>query len=160
MEKTSNSVLLVDDDGGFRRVYKNLLEGEGLEVEVADDRPSARSAFEGGHFDVVLLDLMLPPDGSVERGLEQLADFLSERPATKVIVVSGAGDTQYMVRAVKQGAFDFLTKPIDPDVLLIVVERALTRVRLERQVATLQDSLAEERPDDAMLGNSPAFEEA
>jgi two-component system, NtrC family, response regulator AtoC len=160
MDDTANNVLLVDDDAAFRRVYSNLLTGEGLSVELADDRPAAAQAFEEGDFDVVLLDLMLPPDGSVERGLEQLSEFLSARPDTKIIVVSGAGDTRFMVQAVKEGAFDFLTKPVDPDVLLIVVERALTRVRLERQVATLQDSLAETRPDGTMLGQSPAFERA
>ncbi len=160
MSDTAKNILLVDDDSAFRRVYSKLLTGEGLSVELADDRPSARNAFAQGDFDVVLLDLMLPPDGSVQKGLEQLAEFLSERPDTKVIVVSGAGDTRFMVEAVKEGAFDFLTKPVDPDVLLIVVERALTRVRLERQVESLQNSLVQTRPDGTMIGQSPAFEAA
>lgn len=156
----SPRILLVDDDRAFRRVYGKLLEGEGYEVERADDRQSARQAFAAGGFDVVVLDLMLPPDGSVQKGLEQLAEMLSDDPQAKIVVVSGAGDTQFAVRAVKEGAFDFLTKPVDPDVLLIVVERAVARNRLQRQVASLQDSLAASTPAGAMIGQSPAFESA
>ena len=59
-------ILLVDDDRAFRRVYGKLLEGEGYEVDRADDRESAREAFSPGAYDVVVLDLMLPPDGSVQ----------------------------------------------------------------------------------------------
>lgn len=153
-------VLLVDDDRAFRRVYGKLLEGEGYEVVRADDRPSARQAFAAEAFDVVVLDLMLPPDGSVQSGLDQLAEMLSERPQAKIVVASGAGDTQFAVRAVKEGAFDFLTKPVDPDVLLIVAERAATRTRLEQQVESLQHSLAESSPAGSMIGQSPAFEDA
>ena len=86
--------------------------------------------------------------------------MLSERPQSKIVVVSGAGDTQFAVQAVEEGAFDFLTKPVDPDVLLIVVERAVTRMRLERQVEDLQNSLAATSPAGTMIGQSPAFEEA
>lgn len=153
-------ILLVDDDRAFRRVYGKLLEGEGYAVDRADDRPSAREAFAGGDYDVVVLDLMLPPDGSVRKGLEQLSEMLSENPRAKIVVVSGAGDTQFAVRAVKEGAFDFLTKPVDPDVLLIVVERAVARTKLQRQVESLQDSLAASSPAGAMIGQSPAFENA
>lgn len=153
-------ILVVDDDSAFRKVYGKLLRGEGYEVIQADDRPSARAAFEENDVDVVVLDLMLPPDGSVKAGLDQLTEMLNSRPASKIIVASGAGDTKFMVEAVKAGAFDFLTKPIDPDVLLIVVERALTRVRLENRVEDLQDTLSRERPDDTMIGQSPPFEAA
>lgn len=154
------SILVVDDDRAFRKVYGKLLRGEGYDVLQADDRPSARESFASNDVDVVVLDLMLPPDGSVEAGLDQLAAMLDEKPSAKIIVASGAGDTKFMVDAVKKGAFDFLTKPIDPDVLLIVVERALTRVKLERRVEDLQDTLSRERPEDTMIGQSDAFENA
>ena len=110
-------VLLVDDDSAFRGVYKALLVQAGYEVEEAHDRPSARDAYARGGFDVVLLDLMLPPDGSAKLGIEMLEAFLRDRPGQKIIVASGAGDTSFMIQAVRQGAYDFLTKPVDPDVL-------------------------------------------
>jgi DNA-binding NtrC family response regulator len=153
-------ILLVEDDQAFHRVYGRLLEQEGYEVDRAEDRESARRAFGSTAYDLVILDLMLPPDGTPEAGIEQLAEFLSEQPDCKIVVVSGAGDTEFMVRAVDEGAFDFLTKPVDPDVLMIVVERALTRHRLERRVEELQNSLAESTPGEAMIGESSAFRNA
>lgn len=150
-------VLLVDDDSAFRGVYKALLVQAGYEVEEAHDRPSAREAYARGGFDVVLLDLMLPPDGSAKLGIEMLEAFLRDRPGQKIIVASGAGDTSFMIQAVRQGAYDFLTKPVDPDVLEVVVARASTRARLERRVDNLRQRLEEVVPGANMIGASPPF---
>lgn len=120
-------VLLVDDDAAFRQVYSGLLRGQGYRVEQADDRDSCRVALARQTYGVVLLDLMLPPDGTISGGLEQLRTVLSASPQSKVIVVSGAGDTPTMLQAIRDGAYDFITKPADPDVLLTVVRRAMQR---------------------------------
>ncbi|MFP2904699.1 sigma-54-dependent transcriptional regulator, partial [Pyxidicoccus sp. 3LFB2] len=152
-----HALLLVDDDAAFRKVYGGLLREAGYEVVEAADRPSARAAFEARAFPLVLLDLMLPPDGSVSAGLEGLAALLTARPGTKVIVISGVGDTRHTLEAVRLGAYDFLTKPVDPDVLLVVVQRALARVTLERQVESLRTSLTRAAGDSAMVGQSPPF---
>lgn len=150
-------LLLVDDDAAFRKVYGGLLREAGYEVVEAADRPSARAAFDARDFPLVLLDLMLPPDGSVSAGLEGLAALLSAKPGTKVIVVSGAGDTRHTLEAVRLGAYDFLTKPVDPDVLLVVVQRALARVTLERQVETLRSSLTRAAGGVSLVGQSASF---
>lgn len=150
-------LLLVDDDAAFRKVYGGLLRDAGYEVVEAADRPSARAAFDARPFPLVLLDLMLPPDGSVSAGLAGLAALLDARPGTKVIVVSGAGDTRHSLEAIRLGAYDFLTKPVDPDVLLVVVQRALARVALERQVEALRTSLERAAGDAAMVGQSAPF---
>ena len=152
-----SELLLVDDDAAFRKIYGALLRSDGLSVDEASDRISARAAVEAHAYAVVLLDLMLPPDGSAASGLLQLEEILGKRPGTKVIVASGAGDVRHMLHAVRAGAFDFLTKPVDPDVLLIVVKRALARVRLEEQVASLQDTLARGGGEGALIGQSPPF---
>ncbi|WP_342374955.1 sigma-54 dependent transcriptional regulator [Myxococcus stipitatus] len=154
---SSQPLLLVDDDAAFRKVYGKLLRDAGHEVVEAGDRPSARATFEARAFPLVLLDLMLPPDGSVSAGLEGLAALLDARPGTKVIVISGVGDTRHSLEAIRLGAYDFLTKPVDPDVLLVVVQRALARVALERQVEALRTSLAQASRDAAMVGQSPSF---
>lgn len=153
-------VLLVDDDSAFRGVYKALLEQAGYDIEEAHDRPSAREAFARGGFDVVLLDLMLPPDGSAKLGIAMLEEFLGQRPEQKIIVASGAGDTSFMIQAVRQGAYDFLTKPVDPDVLEVVVARASTRATLERRVDHLKQQLEEASPGANMIGASPPFADA
>jgi DNA-binding NtrC family response regulator len=153
-------VLLVEDDAAFRRVYGPLLRDAGFEVTEAADRPAARAALDKQAFPIVLLDLMLPPDGAVEQGLQQLEATLARHPATKVIVVSGAGDVRHMLQAVRVGAYDFLTKPIDPDVLLVVVQRAVARIGLEQEVERLKTSLAQAKPEGSMMGESPAFRQA
>ncbi|WP_164020646.1 sigma-54-dependent transcriptional regulator [Pyxidicoccus trucidator] len=152
-----HALLLVDDDAAFRKVYGGLLRDAGYEVVEAADRPSARAAFDARAFPLVLLDLMLPPDGSVSAGLEGLGALLSARPGTKVIVISGVGDTRHTLEAVRLGAYDFLTKPVDPDVLLVVVQRALARVTLERQVESLRTSLTRAAGDSALVGQSAPF---
>ena len=153
-------VLLVDDDAAFRKVYGAVLREAGVLVSEAADRSSARAQLAERKFALVLLDLMLPPDGSAEKGLLHLEEIVAGAPGTKVVIVSGAGDTRHMLQAVRAGAYDFLTKPVDPDVLLIVVRRALARVALEGQLDALQAQLARERPAPAMVGQSAAFLQA
>ncbi|MSQ48690.1 MAG: sigma-54-dependent Fis family transcriptional regulator [Deltaproteobacteria bacterium] len=154
------TVLLIDDDAAFRAVYAGLLRGQGYSVDQADDRASATAAVAKRAYAVVLLDLMLPPDGTSQGGIAQLKALRSQRPETKVIVVSGAGDTHVMLQAIKDGAYDFITKPADPDVLLTVVQRAQQRFLLEQQLAALRQSLVEARPSDAIIGESPKFQAA
>src|SRR5262245_19722439 len=146
MNTSDQTLLLVEDDAAFRKVYGGLLRDAGFEVAEAADRTQAKNALAKRSYSVIVLDLMLPPDGSVEGGLEQLSAIAAAHPTTKVIVASGAGDTRHMLRAVKLGAYDFLTKPIDPDVLLIVVQRALAKVALEAHVETLKAELSNARP--------------
>jgi len=153
-------VLLVDDDAAFRKVYASLLREAGLLVSEAADAVSARAQLAERRFSLVLLDLMLPPDGTAEAGLSHLAEIVSGSPGTKVVVVSGAGDTRHMLQAVRAGAYDFLTKPVDPDVLLIVVRRALARVALERQIEALQSQLTKSKSAPAMVGESASFAQA
>ncbi|MFB6371752.1 MAG: response regulator, partial [Bradymonadaceae bacterium] len=81
-------ILLVEDDQAFHRVYGRLLEQEGYGVDRAEDRESARRALASNTYELVILDLMLPPDGTAEAGLDQLAEFLAEQPDCKIVVVS------------------------------------------------------------------------
>lgn len=157
MSTAGRELLLVEDDAAFRKVYGGLLRDAGFEVAEAVDRPSASAAIDARSYPVVLLDLMLPPDGTVEAGLAQLREIVSRHPRSKVVVASGAGDTRNLLQAVRGGAYDFLTKPIDPDVLLIVVERAMTKHALETRIETLQSELAERHPEVTMVGESASF---
>jgi DNA-binding NtrC family response regulator len=83
--------------------------------------------------------------------------LLTRRPEAKVIVVSGAGDAPVLLQAIRDGAYDFITKPADPDVLLTVVERAARRYELERQLAALRETLSQAQPSGSMIGTSPKF---
>ena len=160
MSDPSRRLLLADDDAAFRQIYARLLADAGLVVDEADDRQSVADATRQRAYPVVLLDLMLPPDTDVETGLAAISDIKQASPLTHVIVVSGAGDTRNLLQAIRRGAYDFLTKPVDPDVLMVVVERALAKHSLRTQVADLQDRLAASTPETSLVGQSPSFIEA
>jgi DNA-binding NtrC family response regulator len=155
------TVLLVDDDAAFREVYGELLRGEGYLVVEAGAAEEAFSRFKRSASRLVVLDLMLPPSGRPEDGAALGRRMLSERPGAKIVVVSGAGDTPLALRVVQEGAYDFLAKPVDPDVLLAVVDRAAARLALEDRVTELETSLVSRSSDDGgPLGGSPTFLEA
>ena len=151
------SLLLVDDDAAFRTVYRELLGDEGYAVSVAADEPSARRVFAEARPRIVVLDLMLPPRGTPEAGVALLGEMLAAAPGTKVIVASGAGEASFALSLVRRGAYDFLAKPIDPDVLSAVVARAAVRLRLEDRVAELEASASTRDESAGPLGEAPAF---
>ena len=157
----SEPLLLVDDDAAFRDVYRELLTDEGYAVAQAGTAPEALAQFRRSGARLVILDLMLPPSGRSEEGAALADTFLAERPGAKVIVVSGAGETPLALHLVQRGAYDFLAKPVDPDVLLAVVARAAARLTLEDRVAELERSLLSQASGaGGLLGSAPPFVEA
>jgi len=122
--KTSRSTLLiVEDDPGLQRQLKWCFDA--YEVVIAEDRASALAALRRHEPAVVLQDLGLPPDPQgVEEGLATLQEILRAAPHTKVIVVTGQLDRDNAVRAVGLGAADFYQKPVDTEILRLIVERA------------------------------------
>jgi DNA-binding NtrC family response regulator len=157
----TEALLLVDDDAAFREVYRELLTGDGYAVVTAGSAPEAVSRFETSGARLLVLDLMLPPSGRPEEGAALAEKLLAARPSAKIIVVSGAGETPLALHLVQRGVYDFLAKPVDPDVLLAVVARAAARLALEDRVAELERSLASEASEaGGLLGASPPFVEA
>jgi DNA-binding NtrC family response regulator len=150
-------LLWIEDDPALRRVYRGLLEGEGYLLAEAAEAAQARAAVHKRPPDLVLLDLMLPPTQAAADGLALLAELLAVAPEAKVIVLTGAGGTDTALQAIQRGAFDLLHKPVDPDVLLVVLQRAAARLSLERALKEARERARQERPRGAMLGDSPAF---
>ena len=138
----SRRILLVEDDLGLQRQMQWALDP--YTMIGAASRVEALRAFEdGSDIRIVILDLGLPPDpdGATE-GLKVLDAILSSAPQTKVIILSGNADRAVAVSAVARGAFDFISKPIDVDVLKLIVERASRMFELEeenRQLRVLAD---------------------
>ncbi len=124
MSDAKQKILLVEDDPGLQKQLKWSLND--YELVVAADRDGAIAQLRRHEPPVVLLDLGLPPDadGATE-GLAALQQILSLAPATKVIVVTGNLDRGNAVKAIHLGAYDFFQKPFDPDVLALMVARAL-----------------------------------
>ncbi|MDP1683475.1 MAG: PEP-CTERM-box response regulator transcription factor [Burkholderiales bacterium] len=136
-QQSKNLLLLVEDDLGLQKQLKWSFDD--LEVVIAGDREAALAAVRRYEPPVVTLDLGLPPDadGATE-GLATLEQILALAPSTKVIVVSGNQDRANAVKAVALGAYDFYHKPIEPDILRLIVNRALHLHQLEAENRKLQ----------------------
>jgi two-component system NtrC family response regulator len=146
-------VLLVDDEPAFQRLGGNFLRSLGHEVDIAGDGDAALAQFATRRPELVLLDLAMPPHMDPERGLE-LIPRLAGAP---VVVLTGHGEHELALRAAELGAWDFITKPIDPDLLRFVVARALRKSRLERELARLR---AEHGADDlGLVGQTPPMQQ-
>jgi two-component system NtrC family response regulator len=123
-------LLVVEDDPGLQTQLKWCFEG--YEVLIAGDRATALSELDKHRPPVLTLDLGLPPDADgTSEGFQTLEDVLTRFPNTKVIVVTGNNDRQNALRAVGVGAYDFFYKPIDPDLLGFIVNRAYRLHELE-----------------------------
>ena len=143
-------VLLVDDELAFQRLGGNFLRELGHSVTLAGDGEQALEAFDKQRPELVLLDLAVPPHMDPEIGLEMIPRFGN----VPVVVLTGHGDHALALRATELGAWDFLTKPIDPDMLRFVVARGLRKARLDTELTTLR---ADQAADDlGMVGQAPA----
>jgi two-component system NtrC family response regulator len=144
MSENKQKLLVVEDDTGLQKQFKWTLDD--YEVLIAADREAAITQLRRYEPAVVLLDLGLPPDvdGATE-GLATLQQILSMSPLTKVIVVTGNLDRSNAVKAISLGAYDFFQKPFEPDVLKLMIARALHLHTLEaenRQLTSLRDRSA------------------
>ncbi|MBM4142366.1 MAG: PEP-CTERM-box response regulator transcription factor [Lentisphaerae bacterium] len=151
------SLLIVDDDQSIQTQMKWSLGGD-YSVELAGDRPGAVAAAAGSGAAVILLDLGLPPrPDEPEEGIAAMRELLEANPHRKIIVITGQGEKGNALRAVAEGAYDFLNKPIDMDELKIILKRAFHLVRLEAEYRELQGKLAADGFE-GMLGTSPQMQ--
>ena len=135
----AEQILLVEDDPGLQSQMKWALSP--YRVVAAGSRAEALRQFKAaGPFPVVVLDLGLPPDenGATE-GLKTLEEILIAAPRTKIIVASGHTDRTSAIKAVGKGAFDFFGKPVDIDVLKLIIERANRMHVLEEENSVLRE---------------------
>lgn len=115
------NILVVDDDSTFCLMLKTFLERNGHRVTEAFAFDEARQAIHGTSFDVVLTDFRLPE----KSGMDVLAEAKRKNRNTIVIVMTGYGDIRMAVRAIKQGAYDYVTKPVNPEEILATINNAL-----------------------------------
>lgn len=129
------TLLAIDDDLGIQKQLKWSLTD--YEVVFAEDRPSALQQLRRYEPAVVTLDLGLPPDPTnASEGLACLTEILQHNPNTKVIVITGSTDTEHALQAISLGAYDYYQKPIDVDVLNVIIARAfkLSEIEAENRV--------------------------
>ena len=125
-------LLMIDDDPGLRTQFKWSFDQ--YEVVVAADRREGMAMLRRHQPDVVTLDLGLPPDpDSPEEGYRSLQEILAFAPTTKVIALTGQSDRANAVRAIGMGAYDFMEKPFETEMLAMVLDRAFRLASLERE---------------------------
>jgi DNA-binding NtrC family response regulator len=132
-------ILVVDDEPHQRDILRLILEAEGHEVTLAATGRQAIRLARQEPFDVVLTDLKMPDAG----GIAVLEDVLAAQPGSCVILMTAHGSIDSAVDAMRKGAFDYLTKPLERDELVLVLARALERGRLVRENRLLQEQLRE-----------------
>ncbi len=137
-EKENKTLLVVEDDKGLQKQLKWGIEG--CQVVLAGDRKSAIDALRRYNPAVVTLDLGLPPDpANASEGLRTLQEILKLKPQTKVIVVTGNDDRKNAILAISMGAYDFYQKPVDLEVLNLIIQRAFNLDQLEKDRQRLQN---------------------
>jgi len=133
-----SKLLIVDDDEDIRSQLKWALNDD-YEVVLGEDRPSALEAFRSEQPPVVLLDLGLPPNPSgPTEGLATLAELMAHDSHAKVIILTGQSERDNALKAVGEGAYDFLTKPPGIDEIKFVLKRAFHLSSLEHDYREMQ----------------------
>jgi len=148
----SLDVLIVDDEHDIRELVAGVLEDEGYQARTAADSDSALAALAERRPSLVLLDVWL--QGSRLDGLDLLEEIKRRDPSIPVLVISGHGNIDTAVAAVRRGATDFIEKPFEAERLLHLVERATETERLRREIASLKAQIGQE---DELTGNSSAI---
>jgi DNA-binding NtrC family response regulator len=134
-------ILVVDDDAAMGAMMRDVLRERGHQVEVVERARDAQTMIEAGGVQCVVTDLRMPEMG----GLDLVAWSARHDPRITVIAVTGFGSLETAIKAVRAGAFDYLSKPFEPEALLLAADRALDEHMLRSEVATLRSALSPER---------------
>ena len=132
----ANDILVVDDEADIRELVAGILEDEGYTVRTAGNADDALAIIESRRPQLVLLDIWL--EGSRLDGLALLDVIKSQHADLPVVMISGHGNIETAVAAIKQGAYDFIEKPFNADRLVVVASRAIETLRLRREVNALK----------------------
>ncbi|MCU0577712.1 MAG: response regulator, partial [Desulfobacterota bacterium] len=126
------TILVVDDEERIREGCQRVLSQEGFEVATADCGAKGLEMIEQKHFDIILLDLMMP---SIS-GFDVLAQVKALHPDSTIIVISGYATVEHSIEAMKRGAFDFIPKPFSPEQLRLLVTKAIEYTRALQDIAS------------------------
>ncbi len=144
------TVLVVDDEKNIREGLREALMLDGYEVTLAADGKEAMDAFDKGDVDLVITDLKMPRVS----GESLLRSVSSQYPTVPVIILTGHGTIESAVQAMRDGAYDFLTKPVNLDRLSLLVKRALSNRELVLQNRALQEELEKKNQFASIIGKS------
>ena len=149
-------ILIVEDKESLRTMLRTTLESRGYAVDEAGDAEQARRKLAAFRYLVVLTDLKLP----VGSGLDVLQAALDADAETPVVMMTAFGTVEEAVRAMKQGAADFLTKPVDTDHLLLLLDRTVETRRVATELVILKEDYQRRYGLPRVLGEDPVLKEA
>lgn len=146
-----NKLLVVEDNKSLQEMLASILSERGYIVKTADDVADALMLLKKENFHVIISDLQMP-------GIDGLG-FLRKIKHMNIpfILLTAFGSIELAVEAMKEGAFDFISKPVDPDYLFIIVEKALESTRILRENIIFKEIYATEQEKSVIIGNSPAI---
>jgi len=147
-------ILVVDDETVVRKAFARALADEGFSVESAADGDEALRLFGEGEFDLVITDLRMPGTD----GLGVLRGVKAKRPQTEVVILTGYGTIQNAVAAIKEGAYNYVTKPLNRHELLRIAREVAEKLELRGRVEQLQSQLEERYSLHNLIGRSPAMQ--
>jgi len=150
----ASDILVVDDEADIRELVAGILEDEGHDTRIAGDADEALQAIRSRKPTLVFLDIWL--QGSRLDGLELLDELRKEYPDLAVVMISGHGNIETAVSAIRRGAYDFIEKPFKADRLLHVASKAIENSSLKKQVKDLQERTGDTSD---LLGKSPAVQQ-
>lgn len=148
-------ILIIDDEDDIRDLIAGILEDEGFETRQAHDADSGLNEIARRRPSLVFLDIWM--QGSRLDGLQLLDVFQSQHPDMPVVMISGHGNVETAVSAIRRGAYDYIEKPFKIDRLLHITQRAMEATRLRSEVAELKERSASKSVD--MAGTSPALQQ-
>ena len=151
---TAHNILVVDDDAAHRTMLRALLGGWGYAVTEADDGGRAVDQVHRRAFDLILMDIRMLKVS----GIEALTRIKTINPAIPVILMTAFSSVETAVEAIRRGAYDYLTKPLDFDKLRLTIERAMEHLRLEAENRRLKADLGQRLDRPHIIGNSPAMQ--
>jgi two-component system response regulator HydG len=147
------TVLVVDDDNTHRTMLRTLVGGWGYDVTEADDGSTAIAKVQERPFDLILMDVRMLKVSGLE-ALERIKEF---NPAIPITIMTAYSSVETAVEALKKGAYDYLTKPLDFDKLRLTIERAMEHVRLKEENRILKENLGKHFDMQNIIGRSPAM---
>ncbi len=148
---TKNSILVVDDDPAHRTMLRTLVTGWGYEVSEAEDGTVAIEKVRARPFDLILMDIRMIKVS----GLEALSEMKAYNPSIPVIIMTAYSSVETAVEALKKGAYDYLTKPLDFDELRFIMERAMEHTKLREENVVLRQALGNRFDSRNIIGRSP-----
>lgn len=151
--KNKSEILVVDDDSAHRTMLRTLLSGWQYDIIEADDGSTAIEKIRERPFDLVLMDVRMLRVS----GLEALDEMKAFNPAIPVIIMTAYSSLETTIEAIKKGAYDYLTKPLDFDKLKITIKRAMEHIRLKEENRILKESLGKHFDRQNIIGQSPAM---